>query len=468
MICKWTNKFIACTIMFLSLAIFSFGENTILRLDEFIQNIELFHPLVKQANLKLKIGEAQILKAKGNFDPTIRSEWSEKNLDDKLYYRQFHTKLRIPTHIGVDIVSGYENNQGVYLNHESTVKQNGLWHIGLEVDVLQGLITNERKTALKIASEYNTLLRNEKVQYTNDVLINAISAYLQWQMYSQIDSILNENIELSTTYHNNTLHAFSAGEKTAIDTLEAHMLLQEAQYTSQKNLIDLTKSKYNVENFLWYENQAISLQTNTKPETFSHTTLFKIVETKISDTSIENNPYIQTTLNKLSIAEIEQRLKIEKLKPKLKIKYNPLFNYQRNDILPNYYYDNSAFGAVFTMPLFLRNERAEIQQNKIKIQELKLDIDNKKNELNNKISNAKIQLSLIQTQIKLLYSNITNLEKLLEAENEKFNFGESSVFLLNKRQEKLITTKIKLIECLFKQESESLNYLYYTNQLGTK
>ncbi len=465
---KWNRRLTISILISFQCILFAQKETTTLRLNEFIQNIESFHPLAKQANLKLKLGDAQTLKAKGGFDPILQSDWSEKNFDQKLYYRQFHTKLRIPTPLGLDIVSGYENYQGIYLNPESTVKPNGLWHLGLEIDVFQGLIVNERKTTLKIAGEFKKLVRNEQVQQINELLINAIAAYLQWQMYFHVDSVLNENFNLSKIYHDNTVQSFLAGEKTAIDTLEAHILMQDASFTLQKNYMDLIKSRYNVENYLWYDNNPISMLTSTQPESYTYSSLVKTVEKNRFAKSLDENPSIQAYLSKLNIAEIEQRLKIEKLKPKLKLKYNPLLYNTEKGILPSYSIDNMAFGAVFSMPLFLRSERAEVQQSKIKIQEIKLDIDNKRNELSNKISNSEMQMELISSQVTLLNNNIINYKKLLDAENEKFNFGESSVFLLNKRQEKFISTKLKLIETLYKQQTESLNYLFFTNQIGSK
>jgi len=60
---------------------------------------------------------------------------------------------------------------------------------------------------------------------------------------------------------------------------------------------------------------------------------------------------------------------------------------------------------------------------------------------------------------------VVGYEQLLEAENIKFLYGESSVFLLNKRQEKFIDGKLKLVKLKVGLQTEKLNYLYYTNTL---
>ena len=99
------------------------------------------------------------------------------------------------------------------------------------------------------------------------------------------------------------------------------------------------------------------------------------------------------------------------------------------------------------------------------MEEVKIEIQNKGNELQNKIQASWEQQLLLEQQLVLLSRNVESYKRLLEGETEKFNYGESSVFLLNKRQEKYINGQLKLIETFIKQRLELLNYLYLSNQL---
>ncbi|WP_236975063.1 TolC family protein [Membranihabitans maritimus] len=442
---------------------YSQTDQVILSYNEYINAIKRFHPVARQADLKVQLGDAEMLKAKGNFDPNINSSWREKNFSESLYYRQYSTKLRIPTVLGLDLVAGYENTEGKYLNPELNTDDNGLWHIGIELDILQGLIVNERKTTLTQAKVFQQLTKNEKQVILNELLFNATYAYLQWQLFHHFDQVLNENLQLANTYFENTKQSFFGGDKTAMDTLEAHILSQNAQIELQKNDMELVQSRMNIENFLWYDNQPMQLQPNINPEDYFSLNFLSV--NKRNDISIENNPSLLASINKLSMLEIEQKLKREKLKPKLKLKYNPLLYTTSNSIVPNYSIDNYSWGFVFAMPLFLRSERADIQQGKIKMFDQKLEIENKKNELENKIENTLAQQNLLRKQHDILEVNTQNYKRLLDGENEKFLYGESSVFLLNKRQEKYITSRLKLIGNQIKMNIEQLKYLYYTNTL---
>ncbi|MEZ4891531.1 MAG: TolC family protein [Saprospiraceae bacterium] len=432
--------------------------------SEFIQNIVQFHPVARQAALKVKFGAAELLKAKGSFDPALTSDWSEKNFNEKLYYRQFGARVKIPTPIGLDVVGGYNYANGDYLNPENNTSSDGLWHIGLELDVLQGLLVNERKTALQQARVYQEMARNEQQVLLNELMFNASASYLQWQLYFNYDRVLQDNLTLAQNYFDNARQLFFGGEKTAMDTLEAFILFQDAILELRKNEMELVKSRMSLENYLWFEDNPIALQADVVPEPYQND-LFGAEADWSQNASLERNPSIQASLNKLSILELDQKLKREKLKPKLKVKYNPLISSSNGGAASIYSVDNFTWGFGFAMPLLLRKERAGVQQGNIKIMEQQLEIDNKRNELQNKIENSWQQQALLGEQQTLLEQNANNYRLLLEGENEKFRLGESSVFLLNKRQEKYIIASLKLISNRVKRQSEWLKFLYYTNQL---
>ena len=83
----------------------------------------------------------------------------------------------------------------------------------------------------------------------------------------------------------------------------------------------------------------------------------------------------------------------------------------------------------------------------------------------NKTEASRQQQVVLQTQLTLMQQNVEGYRRLLEGENDKFLFGESSVFLLNKRQEKYIDGRLKLVETFIKMEMERLQFLYLINGL---
>lgn len=439
------------------------SDTTILAYNEYLENLLTYHPLAKKAELRMVLAQAERLAARGNLDPKLSSGWSQKNFDDKLYYRLYKAKLRFPTPLGVSVVSGYENTEGVFLNPEAKTDKRGLWHIGLEVDILQGLWINPRRTALQQAKIFQNLAQNQQRIMLNDLIYNASATYLLWQQYAYFKTILLENITIANTYFQNTKESFFNGEKTGLDTLEAFILYQDALAFLQKNELGLAKVRQTVENYLWFQDQPLELQANIQPEIYQNQ-LFTI-PIGLDEVDVNQHPIILASINKLSTLELSQKLKREKLKPKLKLKYNPLLATSKTNITPNYSADDYKWGFNFSIPILLRTERGNIQKGNIKIQETKLDLQNKRNQLQNKIENSWFQQRLLQDQLTLLNRNVISYKQLLDGETEKFNFGESSVFLLNKRREKYINGQLKLIKTFINRQLELLNFLYYSNQL---
>jgi outer membrane protein TolC len=439
------------------------ADSLTLSYEAYISNILLYHPVAQKAKIQPMYAEAALMKAKGGNDPIISANYDSKNLDDKLYYEKFQTILRFPTSTGITVVGGYENTDGVYVNPENKTDDYGLWHLGIELDVLNGLLVNERNTAIRQAKEFQHLSVNEQNTILNDLLYNAMYTYHTWQLYHHFMMVLSENISIAHEYFENTREAFLQGEKTAMDTLEAHILHQEAISLFNKNELYLIKSRQSIENYLWYQNAPLTLQESAQPEHFSD--LYRNQINHLDSLMIANHPTVMSTINKLSIAEIEQRLKREKLKPKLKIKYNPLLTTSDDINIHRFDMANYKFGVGFSMPLLLRSERAEVKRGRLKLNELQLDLAFKQTELYNKAEASWLQQSVLKEQIAIYEENVINYKNLLHGENEKFKYGESSVFMLNKRQEKYISSRIKLTETYIKYQLEMLDYLYYSNQL---
>lgn len=440
------------------------SDSTVFTYKSYLENVIRYHPIAKKADLQTKIGAANWLAAKGNLDPKLGFSWNEKDFDEKLYYRQYAGKVKVPTTLGIDVVGGYENTAGEFLNPENKTDKNGLWHLGVEVNLLQGLIVNERKIALEQAKVFQSRTDNERLIILNELLYAASKAYLDWQKYFYFQTVYQENINIANTYFTNTKLSFESGEKTAMDTLEAFILYQDANNAFQKNELSLVAARQNLENYLWLDEKPVVLQAAILPENYQND-FFQPNPDFNFDTAINTHPLLQTYVYKQSYFELEQRLKREKLKPKLKVKYNPLLSTSDNSIAPNFSLSNFKWGLDFSMPLLFRSEKAAIQQGDIKLQETALDFQNKQNELSNKATNSLQQQTILNDQIALSQQNLEGYRLLLEGENLKFQYGESSVFLLNKRQEKYINGQLKLIELFIKRQKEILSFYFYTNQL---
>lgn len=444
-----------------SATLFAQSKNT-LTYKEFIYNVISEHPVAKSATLKEKVAKAKLLSAKGGFDPTLTSSINQKDFAGKEYYSVFNSKITVPTPIGVNVTGGYDNNAGTYLNPENKTTNKGLWSAGVEIDVLQGLLVNKRRTDLKNAKVYQQIAKNQQMQLLNELIYKASKAYADWQQYASLYEFLENNIKLSYMYLNNTKSALESGEKTAIDTLEARVYLQNNLINLAKYKQLLLEKKLKVENHMWKDDAPIALKNHIVPE--KEMTFHKPEEIILLN-NLDSIPIIAEKIAKRKQLEIKQRLNREKLKPKLKLKYNQLFGTDKESLQPIYDAEDYKWSASLTLPILFRKERGKLKQGAYKINDLDYEISYKKQEIQNKIIANKQNQQALAYQVDLLEKNIKGYERLLDAETQRFDYGESSLFLINKRQEKLIESELKLLSSQNKLITNYLDYLLLTNNI---
>ncbi|PTB90995.1 hypothetical protein C9994_16330 [Marivirga lumbricoides] len=154
--------------------------------------------------------------------------------------------------------------------------------------------------------------------------------------------------------------------------------------------------------------------------------------------------------------QIENRLKREKLKPKLNLEYNVIQD-PANDISEVTGLDNYKWGVSFSMPLLLRSERGALRMNELKLENTNYQYQQKRLEILNKARQYENTFENISKQLNTYQQVVTQYEQLLKAELRKFNIGESSIFLINYRQMSLVNARLKFIELQSK-------YRYYYRQ----
>ncbi|MFC4263837.1 TolC family protein [Ferruginibacter yonginensis] len=421
----------------------------ILTLADFIQQTKNNHPLAKIANIQVDKANANILMAKGAFDPTIQYEADRKTFNDKNYFYYNDASLKIPLPIG-DIKTGIENNGGQFITTEVTKGQSS--YAGIEIPLAKGLFIDSRRATLqqaKIALGYDNA---QKQILINNLLLDAYEAYYQWAAAYELFTIFNNYAINSNNRLQLVKSQFINGDKPLMDTIEAY-----AQYQSfiiQKNdaFIKLKSAQYQINNFLWSPQQTpINLLENVVPDSLQ-------LNLNINPNSTNNNPVIQQYFFKLDGLNVEKKLKFQSLLPTVNLKSN-LLNNQYNvlkNVNNNFIQNNYKWAIDIKIPLRFREGRGAYKMAKLKITETQLALQQKQQEINNKIADYTNQIITYQTQWTATNSIINNYSQLLRNELLKFNNGESSLFLVNTRENKLLESIQKSIELKFKAQKANI------------
>lgn len=447
------KKFFLILVFFISFSGSSQIEiDSVLTLEEYIGYVKKYHPIIKQARLVTSKGEAKLLKARGAFDPKVEVDYATKEFKNTAYYNKLNATFKIPTWYGIEFKANYENNEGNYLNPELTVPQDGLYSAGVSVSLARGLLTNERMTSLKQAKLYAQISEAKQQLLVNDVLYNAVDTYFLWLRSYQEFKIYDDYIKNAKIRLENVIKSFDAGDKPAIDTLEARINLKNRVLDLEKARIKFVKSSLEIANYLWLEdNIPLELNNGIVPDSKTYLLVDKVLNNSIlnldDEAFIENHPKIRSLNFERKSLVIEKRLKQNNLLPRIDFQYN--FLSTDYDNFNSYNTLNYKSGLNISMPLFLRKERGDLKLVKIKLQDIEFDVMATKVILRNKINAIQQQLASYQTQSEVVSSLVDDYRKLVRAEERKFSLGEGSLFLINYREAKLIETELKMAEAYY-------------------
>ena len=130
------------------------------------------------------------------------------------------------------------------------------------------------------------------------------------------------------------------------------------------------------------------------------------------------------------------------LLPKLDIGYYYL---SEPSYFDNYRLEDYKIGLNFSFPIFLRKERGTLNLAKLKLQDSQLDLNLERLQLDNKVKAGRVEINTLQNQITITNTLVEDYFKMLQSEERLFSFGESSLFLINSRENSLITSQISKI-----------------------
>lgn len=431
--------------------------------EDYIGMVRTYHPIMRIASIQAEKGDAELMTAKGGFDPILRGKLDQKYFDDKSYYSLLDAGLTVPTWFGIKGEVGYEQNDGINLNDQNLTPDDGLWYAGISIPLGKGLFIDQRRADLKMAKIYQQSSRLEQVIMANELLMDAVSAYWTWfESYNRRELFQtmrnNASIRLNAVKGRN-----SSGDLAAIDTLEAFIQLQNRDVQLQEAQLEFLNAGAILSTYLWSKDYApLEVDSSFIPDIYQslEASLPEGNEVLVIDSLGANHPELLAYSNDIDIQRIKIRLSREALKPSVDLKYNALNGAGQGGVFNDYSIENYKWGASVKFPLFLRKERGKLKYSELVLEEKSMGMANKQQTL---VSKANIALNtwlITANQFELARLTADNYLRLLEAERTLFKKGESSLFMINSREKSYIESQEKLLKVIAKNAQGS-SYFYY-------
>ncbi|WP_241502313.1 TolC family protein [Hymenobacter glacialis] len=425
---------------------------------EFLALVEQFHPVARQAALNPERARQDIRQARGGFDPTINGKYYGKQLKGTEYYHDWETYLRLPTWFGVDVKAGWDRGTGPYINPQEFTASGGLSYVGLSVPLGQGLLIDERRTALRVAQALAGLAEAERRAIRNKLLLSASKDYWEWALATERLRLLTANELVAAVRFSGIRQRVLAGDLAAIDSVEAQAELQNRQSQRVAARVQLQNANLVVSTYLWDDNgRPRELPPQARPQPLPPPVAWRPLApdslAALAAQARQLHPDLLKTRVKQVQLGLENRLLLNKLLPKFNVDYNLLlpgrpFALENNPqpFQGGYSTNNYKLGLSLSQPILLRAERAKRQLNQLKLRDATFQLDNDQRLVDNALQTAANDWQALLEQLRLQQQATANYQRLRDGELIRFDNGESTVFLVNSREASLLSARQKLAE----------------------
>ncbi|RYG36444.1 MAG: TolC family protein, partial [Chitinophagaceae bacterium] len=395
------------------------------------------------------------LQSLGNFDPEIVASFGRKIFGGTEYYNHWDSRLKVPLWLaGADLTAGYDRNVGVYNNPETRTSNTGLSAIGLSIPLGQGLLIDSRRSTLRQARIMTGYAEADKIDRINTVWLSASKDYWNWYFAFQQQRFTAEGVALAEKRFTALKAQVLIGDKPPIDSVEASITLQDRKVQLQETTVKLNNARLLLSNHLWSsEGNPAELPVQAVPEI--DTDNKKLIDGILQDSLIlqaaQQHPEILKIKSQQAQLGVEEQYRREMLKPKLNLKGSFLAGRRDFSYLPDGYdfrLANYKVGIDLSFPLFLRAERGKLREVRIKQAQAAYGLEQTGREIQTGIMTAFNELEGYQAQLELQTGNVAGQRILVNGELQKFELGESNLFLINSRETKLIDMQVKRAEII--------------------
>lgn len=414
----------------------------------FLRQVLKFHPSLQAEAANIAIAEEEVRSARAAFDPIWQGEYATKDFEGKGYYDYSHTSITWKLPPGIEFKAGADLNRGDFINPELNTPSNGLAFAELSVPIGDGLLRSRQQTLLQQARRLNERAYFDLEIAQREWINYAAEAFWNWKASQEVLNLRKSISKLSNVRYLQTVQRHKGGNATAMDTLEAYNQWTKRKAEELSAEMDLTFWHRLVGSMVWDRQWIDDFRSmRALPDSTWQTTASAYRLRVRTNRSLLVHPKLNALRIDQEVADLDLRLAREQVKPDIDLKARAISNPQMLSISGH----SSVFGISAMVPILARKERAMIRKNRIKLEQIGLKLEATERELIQKFDQYERQLELMGRLIEMSNENARNTRRLLELENKRLLFGESTLFLINRRENSYLDAELKLIEVRLKQ-----------------
>ena len=338
---------------------------------------------------------------------------------------------------------------GRFINPDRRTVGNGTFEAGISIPLGQRIITDERRNALTQAKAARDAGDADRLAIVNKLLFSAAKDYGVWYESWRRRAIAQEGEGLADFRLQAVRRRVANGESAPIDTIEALLELQRRQVTRFEAEASFYIASLDITAYIWDDvGRPAPLPTNAKP------VLVGIDRIGIDSTRLEQllevatrrNPDLLKIQARVQQAQAQRLFTKQGLLPLAEAKLTGLgesgsdqsfFDGDRLD-------DNFKAGLSFKSPLLFLRESGRFTASGQRLEFQRLERDRLRREVEFDARAAIFDLFNLERLRERQTANVRNARLLRDAEQVRFENGESTLLILNIRERLVLDESIKL------------------------
>lgn len=421
-----------------------------LSFEKYLNIVKDNHPDIIYGSIERSIAKSKRLETQGAFDPSINSQNSFNRYNSSSAPGEEQnafvsdTSFDILTRQGAKIALGAKFAEGDIKTPFSPTGSGGEYYASLQIPLLRDAINNSRNIKEKSAKINEVIADYVFFRTQLDILNASSNTYWDWIASKQILEIETSLLSLINGQVSFVSSQADLGNLPLLAVTEAQTELQKWQVSVNKASRAFQQSSILLGRYLWdADGKPYGVPTITQvpssieePLTIS---LDSLEEAKLK--ALQLRPEFKAIDLSRDIADLERKLAKNQMMPRLDAYINQGIETGQDSIGPT-----TSAGLNISLPLRVRTAKGQMQQAEFKIKQLNL----KERQL---IQNVFLEIEDTASQLQMAYQRYLAAKgeyelalKLEQGERERFELGDSTLFVVIRRQRSRIEANTELIK----------------------
>lgn len=416
------------------------SEDPQLTLDKVLQSVTEYYPKIKIARLEITKAQGAHLSALGKFDPSLDA--STRSQPAGGYINNYgDTQISVPTfYNGVQLFAGYRNGNGnwpIYYQNYLT-NSGGEYRAGLSLPLLRDRLIDKERTDLLTTAESIELKKHDMEAIKIKIYQETIKAYWQWVEAGWQLKTFKELLKLARKRQVAIEQQANQGDLARLAITEnTQQIVQREQLLNQGRMI-FEQAAINLS--LYYRDE----RGNPKiPSEHSLPSQIWMQQRQLAQgfPQLIRHPALQKLRNYSKIIRLKRDLAKNELLPNLDATAST-FKQNGSGGYPALIPQAAFIGVSFKFPVLRREAKGKLIRTQSELEQIRAEKKFMYEQLRNELTNLYIGIRRMRQQVAFLKKEYSLALKVQQGETKKFTEGDSTLFLVNQREQ--LTTQVKL------------------------